>query len=254
MKIVRFKDRFDLKYGVLENNTINELSEPPYKGLSYSGKKIAVEKVQLLAPCEPSKIIALGLNYYAHALELEMKVPTSPLTFLKPSTSVIGPEQNIMYPAQSQRVEFEGELAAVIKKTCWCVPQDKALQYVLGYTCFNDVTARDLQKLDGQWTRAKCFDTFACVGPWIETELDPQNTEIRTYQNDQLRQRGRTSDQVYSLAEVIAFISRVMTLLPGDIIATGTPPGVGEMYGGDIIRIEIDGIGTLSNSVVLRGY
>ena len=252
MKIIRFKHKSAIQYGVLNENIVAELKEAPYKELGYSGRQFALEEIELQAPCEPTKIVALGLNYYAHAQELDMRAPSSPLTFLKPSTSVIGPHQSIIYPPQSQRVDFEGELAAVIKKTCWCVAQEKALEHILGYTCFNDVTARDLQRLDGQWTRAKGFDTFACVGPWIETELDPQNTTIRTYHNGKLSQQGHTSDQIYSLTEVIAFISRVMTLLPGDIIATGTPPGIGEMKIGDTIRIEIDGIGALINTVSQR--
>ncbi|MCL2474761.1 MAG: fumarylacetoacetate hydrolase family protein [Chloroflexi bacterium] len=252
MKIVRFSMNNNPRYGVLEDNIISELCNAPYCELTFSGQKFALEAVKLLAPCEPTKIVALGLNYHAHAKELDQKIPTSPLTFLKPSTAVIGPHENIIYPPQSQRVDYEGEFAAVIKKSCWCVPQEKALEYVLGYTCFNDITARDLQKLDGQWTRAKGFDTFACVGPWLETDLNPQNCQIHTYLNGQLRQDGNTADQIYSLTEIIAFISRVMTLLPGDIIATGTPPGIGEIKKGDIVRVEIDGIGSLINGVSNR--
>ena len=177
-------------------------------------------------------------------------LPNAPLIFLKPSTAVIGTEENIAYPSSSHRVDYEGELGVVIKKPVWRVSVEDALDYVLGYTCFNDITARDLQYQDRQWTRAKSFDTFAAAGPCIETKLDPGNVVVETYLNGELKQQGNTNDLIYSVSELINFISHVMTLLPGDIIATGTPSGIGPMYPGDTIEIKIDGIGTLRNYVV----
>jgi len=197
--------------------------------------------------------VALGLNYHNHAKELNSPLPNAPLIFLKPSTAVIGPEDNIIYPAASTRVDYEGELAVVIKKSVWRVSIEEALDYVLGYTCFNDVTARDLQSQTGQWTRAKGFDTFAAVGPCIETELDPGNVVLETYLNGELKQQGSTSDLIYSIPELINFISNVMSLLPGDIIATGTPSGIGPMYPGDTVEIRIEPIGTLRNYVAKNG-
>ena len=182
-----------------------------------------------------------------------MAVPESPLTFLKPSTAVIGPGDNIVYPSVSARVDYEGELALVIKKPVWRVATEDALDYVLGYTCFNDVTARDLQQHDSQWTRAKGFNTFAAVGPWIETELDPGNVALETYLNGKLKQQGNSGDLIYSVPEIINFISHVMTLLPGDIISTGTPSGVGPMYPGDTVEVRIPQIGTLRNFVIKNG-
>ncbi len=197
--------------------------------------------------------MALGLNYHAHAEELKLPLPNAPLIFLKPSTSVIGPEEDIIYPSASQRVDFEGELGVVIKKPVWRVSIEDALDYVLGYTCFNDTTARDLQNSDMQWTRAKSFDTFASVGPCIETELDPGNVVLETYLNGELKQRTSTDDLIYPIPVLINFISHVMTLLPGDIIATGTPSGIGPMHPGDTVEIKIKPIGTLRNYVVKNG-
>jgi 2-keto-4-pentenoate hydratase/2-oxohepta-3-ene-1,7-dioic acid hydratase in catechol pathway len=206
-----------------------------------------------MAPCEPTKIIAMGLNYHTHARELGMPLPNSPLTFLKPSTAVIGSGENIVYPSASHRVDYEGELAVVIKKPAWRVRVEDALDYVFGYACFNDVTARDLQNTDAQWTRAKGFDTFAAIGPWIETDLNPDNLSLETYLNGKLKQRGNTSDLIYSIPEIINFISNVMSLLPGDIIATGTPSGVGPMYPGDTVEVRIPTVGTLRNFVIANG-
>ena len=172
---------------------------------------------------------------------------------MKPSTSVIGHDDHIVYPSVSAQVDYEGELAAVIKRAAWRVSTEDALDYVLGYACFNDVTARDLQSQDGQWTRAKGFDTFSAIGPWIETELDPMDVTLETYLNGELKQKSNTADLIYSLAEIINFISHVMTLLPGDVIATGTPCGAGPMYPGDKVEIRIKQIGTLRNNVVANG-
>jgi 2-keto-4-pentenoate hydratase/2-oxohepta-3-ene-1,7-dioic acid hydratase in catechol pathway len=212
-----------------------------------------IEEVRLLSPCLPSKIVALGLNYRDHAAEVKMELPKEPLLFLKPSTSVIGPGEPIVYPKMSKRVDYEAELAVVIRKTATAVPEERAAEYILGYTCFNDVTARDLQPKDGQWTISKSFDTFAPIGPWIVTDIDPRQLDISSYLNGERRQHSNTKQLVFAPYQLVSFISRVMTLLPGDVIATGTPSGIGPMSVGDRIEIIIEGIGTLSNSVIARG-
>jgi len=250
MKIVRFAIDNKVKHGILKGKSIQGLEDKPYRYLKPSDQSYQTSEVKLLSPCTPSKIVALGLNYHSHAKEVNSPIPNAPLIFLKPSTAVIGPEENIAYPSSSQRVDYEGELGVVIKKPVWRVSIEDALDYVLGYTCFNDITARDLQYQDKQWTRAKSFDTFAAVGPCIETELDPGNVVVETYLNGELKQQANTSDLIYSVPELINFISHVMTLLPGDIIATGTPSGIGPMNPGDTVEIKIEPIGTLRNSVV----
>jgi 2-keto-4-pentenoate hydratase/2-oxohepta-3-ene-1,7-dioic acid hydratase in catechol pathway len=253
MKIVRFAVDGKARYGILKDQSIQGLEGKPFRHIKLLDQHFPANQVKLLAPCQPSKIIALGLNYHSHARELNLAVPESPLTFLKPSTAVIGPGDNIVYPSVSARVDYEGELALVIKKPVWRVATEDALDYVLGYTCFNDVTARDLQQHDSQWTRAKGFNTFAAVGPWIETELDPGNVALETYLNGKLKQQGNSGDLIYSVPEIINFISHVMTLLPGDIISTGTPSGVGPMYPGDTVEVRIPQIGTLRNFVIKNG-
>jgi 2-keto-4-pentenoate hydratase/2-oxohepta-3-ene-1,7-dioic acid hydratase in catechol pathway len=254
MKIVRFFTDSKTRYGVLEGQRIRGIEGKPFRHLKFTDQSYLKNKVKLLAPCEPTKIIAMGLNYHSHARELDLPLPNSPLTFLKPSTAVIGPEANIVYPSVSARVDYEGELAVVIKKPVWRVAAVDALEYILGYACFNDVTARDLQNHDGQWTRAKGFDTFAAIGPWIETDLDPFNVNLTTCLNGKLKQQGNTIDLIYSIPEIINFISNVMTLLPGDIIATGTPSGIGPMYPGDIVEVNIEKLGTLRNFVVKNNF
>ena len=250
MKIVRFATSKKVRYGILNGKSIQGIEDKPFRHLKPSDHYYQLSEVKLLSPCTPSKIVALGINYRSHAKELNSPLPDAPLIFLKPSTAVIGPEDNIIYPSASSRVDYEGELGVVIKKPAWRVSADKALDYVLGYTCFNDVTARDLQSKDEQWTRAKGFDSFAAVGPCIETELNPRNVTVETYVNGNLKQRGNTADLIYSVPQLINFISHVMSLLPGDIIATGTPSGIGPMYPGDTVEIKIEPIGTLRNHVV----
>ena len=250
MKIVCFAIDNKVKYGILKGESIQAIEDKPFRYLKPTDQYYQLGEVKLLSPCTPSKIVALGLNYRSHAEETKSPLPDAPLIFLKPSTAVIGPEDNIVYPPFSARVDYEAELAVVIKKPAWRVSLEEALDYVLGYTCFNDVTARDLQHQNGQWTRAKGFDTFAAVGPCIETELDPGNVTLETYLNGELKQQGNTSDLIYAVPELINFISNVMTLLAGDIIATGTPSGIGPMYPGDTVEIKIEGIGTLRNHVV----
>jgi 2-keto-4-pentenoate hydratase/2-oxohepta-3-ene-1,7-dioic acid hydratase in catechol pathway len=253
MRIVRFELTGRTGYGILEGEKISILWSTPYgDGLKNTVGEIAsLPAVKLLAPCEPTKIIALGLNYRDHAAEFGHPIPDEPLIFLKPSTSVIGPDEDIVYPAMSRRVDYEAELAVVMGRTCHNVPPEEARDYILGYTCFNDITARDLQKKDGQFTRSKSFDTFAPLGPWIETEIpDPDNLTVAAYLNGERRQHSSTRNLVFSVATLVGFISRIMTLLPGDVIATGTPSGIGPMQPGDVVEIRVEGIGTLRNRLV----
>ena len=251
MKIVRFDQEGRSGYGVLDGEKILPIWENPFAGITETGETLVLSDVTLLAPCEPSKIVALGLNYRDHAAEFGHQVPEEPLIFLKPSTAVIGPEAAIIYPKMSRRVDYEAELAVVIGKTAHRVREDDALEYVLGYTCFNDVTARDLQKKDGLFTRAKGFDTFAAMGPWIETAIgDPDNVMVEAYLNGEPRQHASTSNMVFGVRRLIAFISEVMTLLPGDVISTGTPSGIGPIRPGDVVEVRVEGIGTLRNRVL----
>ncbi len=250
MKIVRYTNPRRTEYGILEGEVIRSLAGTPYQRIKVTDRYYKLSEVRLLAPCTPSKIVAVGLNYRSHAEEVSSQLPDTPLIFLKPSTSVIGPEENIIYPESSQRVDYEGELAVVIKTRAWRVPREQALNYILGYTCFNDVTARDLQSKDPQWNRSKSFDTFAPIGPWIETDLDPANLTLETRLNGELKQQATTSDLIFSVPELVSFISHVMTLLPGDVIATGTPSGIGPMKPGDTVEVSIEAIGTLKNYVV----
>ncbi len=198
---------------------------------------------------KPTKIIAIGLNYHDHAKELNMPVPKSPILFMKPSTSVIGSGDPIIYPPQTKNLHYEGELAIVIKDKCRKVSKADAAKHIKGYTCANDVTARDLQNLDGQWTRAKSFDTFCPLGPKIVSNVDPTNLKIQTRVNGKLKQDSNTKNMIFDVFELVSFVSGVMTLLPGDIIITGTPPGVGPLQVGDMVEVEIEGIGTLTNNV-----
>jgi 2-keto-4-pentenoate hydratase/2-oxohepta-3-ene-1,7-dioic acid hydratase in catechol pathway len=250
MKIVRFATGGKFGYGILSDESIQCIDGRPFRYIKPIDQYYRLSEVRLLSPCVPSKVVAVGLNYLSHANETNTSLPKMPLIFLKPSTAVIGPEDNIVYPAMSTRVDYEGELGVVIKKQAHRVETGDALDYVLGYTCFNDVTARDLQSTDGQWTRAKGFDTFAAMGPCIETELEPGNLALETYLNGELKQQGNTNDLIYPVPELISFISYVMTLLPGDIIATGTPSGIGPMNPGDTVEVTIESIGTLRNYVV----
>jgi len=251
MRVVRFTLAGRTGYGILKGERIHALWDTPFEGLIETGEVLSLAEATLLAPCEPTKIIALGLNYRDHAAEFGRQVPDEPLIFLKPSTSVIGPEADIVYPNMSRRVDYEAELAVIIGKPARKVPEEQALDFVLGYTCFNDVTARDLQKKDGLFTRAKGFDTFAAMGPWIETEIDdPDNLTVEAYLNGERKQHSSTGNMVFGVRRLISFISRIMTLLPGDVIATGTPAGVGSMRPGDVVEVRVEGIGILSNRVV----
>jgi len=253
MRLVRFDFKGRTGYGILQGERIEVLWSTPYDGglANTMGEFVSLAEVRLLAPCEPSKIVALGLNYRDHAAEFGLSIPAEPLLFMKPSSAVIGPDEDIVYPDMSRRVDYEAELAVVIGKTCRHVEEANFRDYVLGYTCINDVTARDLQKKDGQWTRAKGFDTFAPLGPWIETEIpDPDHLRVEAYLNGEVRQDSNTDNLIFPVPTLISFISRIMTLLPGDVIATGTPSGIGPMRPGDLVEIKVEGVGTLRNRLV----
>ncbi len=218
-------------------------------GIISGGEVLKLEDVLLMPPCQPTKIVCVGLNYVKHAQELKMKLPEEPILFLKPPSAVLATGGQIVYPPSSVQVDYEGELAVVIGKRCRNVTAKEAEKHILGYTCFNDVTARDLQRKDGQWTRAKSFDTFAPFGPWI-TRIDPSDVDIQTRVNGKVVQNSNTSDLIFDVPRLVEFISTVMTLEPGDVIATGTPPGVGQLQKGDAVEVEIEGIGVLKNLVV----
>jgi 2-keto-4-pentenoate hydratase/2-oxohepta-3-ene-1,7-dioic acid hydratase in catechol pathway len=224
----------------------------PFAPVERTDVAVPLDQVKLLAPVLPSKVVAIGKNYAAHAAEMGGDVPERPLIFLKPSTSVIASGDSIASPPSSERVDFEGELAVVISRLCRDVPAERAMDAVLGYTCANDVTARDQQKTDGQWSRAKGYDTFCPLGPWIETELNPSDLAISTRLNGEVKQSSRTSLLMHKIPALIAYITSCMTLLPGDVILTGTPEGVGPMQIGDNVTVEIEGIGALTNPVVAR--
>jgi 2-keto-4-pentenoate hydratase/2-oxohepta-3-ene-1,7-dioic acid hydratase in catechol pathway len=237
--------------------TIAELQGHPFgvgtDSVRYTGQSYPVADVRLLAPVLPTKVVAIGKNYADHAREMGGEPPDEPVIFLKPSTSVIGPGDPVARPVKlSERVDYEGELAVVIGRLCRDVPPERVSEVIFGYTCANDVTARDLQAKDGQWTRAKGFDTFCPLGPWIETGLDPSDLELTTTVNGEVKQRSRTSLLLHDVTAVICYITSVMTLLPGDIVLTGTPAGIGPLAFGDRVSVSIQGIGTLTNPVVDR--
>lgn len=259
MRVARFAGDDDPRFGLIGDDggvpTVAALKgDPLYAGIEFTGEKIPLDDVRLLAPVIPrSKVVCVGKNYAAHAAEMGGDVPAEPLLFLKPNTAVIGPGEPIFYPEQSQNVHFEGELAVVIGRIVRDISPTDAAKAIFGYTVANDVTARDLQAKDVQFTRAKGFDTFCPLGPWIETDLDPAELSVQTRLNDEVKQDGNTRDLVFGVADLIAYISGVMTLLPGDVVLTGTPEGVGPMEVGDDVSVTIDGIGTLTNRVVDRG-
>jgi 2-keto-4-pentenoate hydratase/2-oxohepta-3-ene-1,7-dioic acid hydratase in catechol pathway len=265
VRICRFTTGEDPLYGVLtgevdqfgqpaEDSVIVGLAgDPLYVGIKLLEQEYRLEDVRLLAPVLPrSKVVGIGRNYAAHAAELGNDVPDEPLMFLKPNTAVVGPNDPIFYPRQTQNLHYEGELAVVIGRICRDVPAEKAADVIHGYTVANDVTARDLQRSDVQFTRAKGFDSFCPLGPWIETELDVSDVQVQTYLNGDLKQDGSTKDMIFDVPALIAHVSSVMTLLPGDVILTGTPEGVGPMEVGDEVEISIAGIGTLTNKVASR--
>ena len=255
MRIARIAQPTGMSFAVLEGEgpgaTAAEIEGHPFAQIKLTGQRWAVEDVRLLAPILPSKVVCVGRNYADHAAEMGNEVPKEPLIFLKPSTSVIGPSELIRLPAMSDQVEHEAELAVVIGlHGARGLDREAAKSAVFGYSCANDVTARDLQKQDVQFTRAKGFDSFCPLGPWIETDADISDAEVRCEVNGEVRQLGSTKDMVFDPFSLVAYVSQVMTLLPGDVILTGTPAGVGPLQAGETVSVSVAGIGTLSNKVV----
>ncbi|HBP38064.1 MAG TPA: 2-hydroxyhepta-2,4-diene-1,7-dioate isomerase [Clostridiales bacterium] len=250
MRYVRFARDGQNFWGILvRDELIQPLTAAPYLHGVPKGPSVPLQAVHLLAPCEPGKIVAVGKNYHDHIQEFDSQVPENPILFIKPVTCVNDPEALIVLPPKtlSRQIDYEGELALVIGRTARNIPASQARHYIFGYTCLNDVTARDIQKKDGQWTRAKSFDGFAPVGPLLTDEVDPDNLTIRTRLNGHIVQQSSTSHLIWPVSDLLAFISETMTLLPGDIITTGTPSGVGPMEDGDLVEISIQGIGCLRN-------
>ncbi len=275
MRIARFAKGGEVAYGVVGEaqadgagaarpepragglSVIAELRGHPFSpgkgGVQFTGATFPLDDVRLLAPVLPSKVVAVGRNYADHAREMGAEPPAEPVLFLKPSTAVVGHGDPIAYPVKlTQRVDYEGELAVIIGRLCREVPAAQAAEVIFGYTCANDVTARDLQARDGQWTRAKGFDTFCPLGPWIETDADPADLELTTVVNGEVRQQARTSQLLYDVPALVEYVSTVMTLLPGDVLLTGTPAGVGPLEDGDEVSVTIENVGSLRNTVVNR--
>jgi 2-keto-4-pentenoate hydratase/2-oxohepta-3-ene-1,7-dioic acid hydratase in catechol pathway len=264
VRIARFSIDGNVGFGVVEGGrptagsedmdalTLDIIKGHPFGEFDLSGQKVPLSEVRLLPPVLPSKVVAIGRNYAEHAAEMGNEVPEVPLTFLKPSTSVVGPGDPITYPLFSADVHHEAELAVVIGRMCREVPPERVPDVILGYTCANDLTARDAQKAEKQWARAKGFDSSCPLGPWIETDLDPADLAITCTVNGELRQAGRTADMLRSVTDIVVHITEAMTLLPGDVVLTGTPSGVGPVAVGDEVAVSIEGIGTLANRVVER--
>lgn len=250
MKLVRFLKQGRPTCGIVNGAEVTEVTGDFFGHFKLLKTRRSLSGLQLLAPVIPSKVVAVGLNYRDHAEELGFAIPDDPILFLKPATAVIGPGDTILYPEMSSRVDYEAELGVVIRDRVQNVKPEDAPKHILGYTCANDVTARDLQKKDGQWTRAKSFDTFCPVGPCIETELEPGSVLVEAYLNGQRKQSSHTSNFIFGVPYLVSFISKVMTLYPGDLIITGTPSGIGPMQPGDEIEVRIEGIGSLRNRVV----
>ena len=258
MRLIRFKTGTEEKNGVVVNgglveipHSLLEASQAPFDDLERKDF-YSLDDVNILPPVQPSKVVCVGLNYQDHAQELNMDLPEEPILFIKPPTTVIGPDNPIIYPPQCHQLDYEAELAVVIGRETRFTSKNDARDHIAGYTILNDVTARDLQRKDGQWTRAKSFDTFCPIGPWIETDMDPSHQDISLKLNGEVKQNSNTENMIFSVEELVEFISHIMTLNQGDIIATGTPPGVGSMNVEDIVEVKIEGIGTLSNKI--KGY
>jgi 2-keto-4-pentenoate hydratase/2-oxohepta-3-ene-1,7-dioic acid hydratase in catechol pathway len=256
VRIARYTTGEDPAYAVVEGEPGEEIllgvqGDPLYQDIVFTGQRVELAAARLLAPVIPrSKVVGIGRNYADHAAELGNEVPAEPLVFLKPNTSVIGPNDVVSMPNQSSDVQYEGELAVVIGRLCKDVPPERFADVVYGYTCANDVTARDLQRKDGQWARAKGFDTFCPLGPWIETDLDPADLELVTRLDGDVVQQSRTSLLMHPVADLVAYVSAAMTLLPGDVILTGTPAGVGPVRSGQQVEVRVEGIGSLTNRYV----
>ncbi len=252
MKFLRFiNNNNEHVFGEYKDGEVHEIKGNIFSDYEVTKNSYELNGIKILTPCLPTKLIAVGLNYRDHAEEMKKTPPEDPMLFMKPNTTVIAHNENIIYPGHmSERVDYEGELAVVIGKVARMVEEDEALNFIFGYTCINDVTARDLQAKDIQFTRGKGFDTFAPIGPFIETEADPENLIIKTTLNGEIKQNSNTSNLIFKVPKLVSFISKVMTLHPGDIIATGTPSGISPMKKGDRVDVEIEGIGKLTNFVV----
>jgi 2-keto-4-pentenoate hydratase/2-oxohepta-3-ene-1,7-dioic acid hydratase in catechol pathway len=253
VRLVRFRHGERIATGFLSGEEVRVLRGTFFEDPIPSGEDVPAADVRLLAPVIPSKVVAVARNYPEHAAEMGNPLPERPMLFFKPATAVIGPGDPIPIPADSERVDHEAELAVVVGRLCRRVSEEDAPKYILGYTCANDVTARDWQKADGQWARAKGSDGFCPLGPWVETELDPGDLAVTSRVNGRARQSGRTSEMAFSPAFLVSYTSRTITLLPGDVVLTGTPPGVGSLQPGDRVEIEVEGVGVLDNPVVTAG-
>ncbi len=252
MRIARFyhQKKSEIKLGLIDGNHIQEIVGDIFSDYRITERIFSMDEVNFCSPVIPTKVICLGLNYAEHAQEMNKPFPKEPLIFMKPPSSVLGHKQKIVYPTASNNVHYEAELAVVIKDKIKDVSEERALEYVLGYTIGNDVTARDLQQKDGQWTRSKSFDTFCPLGPWIQTDItNPEQLDIKLWVNGEIKQKSNTSEFIFPIVQIIAFLSRIMTLNPGDVIMTGTPSGVGPLSKGDEVSIEIEPIGKLTNYV-----
>ncbi len=250
MKLARYEYKGHIHFGIVEEGIIHELVRTPFGGIERQGRTCGLDEVELLPPVFPQKIVAAGLNYRDHAEEFGLEMPGEPVLFMKPPSALLAHGGKIVYPEMSKRVDYEAELVLVCGRECRNVSPEEAPSYVLGYTCGNDVTARDLQARDGQWTRAKSFDTFCPLGPFIETDIDPGNLAIELRLNGEARQSSNTANMAFSPADLLSFVSRIMTFYPGDVIMTGTPSGVGEMLPGDTVEVVIAGLDPLRNTVV----
>lgn len=249
MRVVRVFHDEDVRYGLADDSMVTLISDEPFAAWEPEGL-VPLPHAQLLAPCVPTKIVCAGINYRGHGAEMGHTLPEEPVIFLKPPTAVVGHGAEVRVPAGFGSVDFEAELAVVLGRRAHNISPEDAHSVILGYTCANDVTNRVLQKRDGQWTRAKGFDTFCPLGPWVETDADPRDLLVESYVNGELRQSARTSEMIFDPYELVSFISRVMTLLPGDVVLTGTPAGIGPMVPGDVVEVRIEGVGSLVNRVV----
>jgi len=248
MRVVRVLYEGDCRYGLADHDTVTLITDEPFAAWEPEGI-VPLSHAQLLAPVVPTKVVCVGLNYRGHIEEMGHEMPDEPVIFMKPSTAVTGPGAAIEIPPSVGRVDYEAELGAVIGRRTHKVSRELARANILGYTCGNDVTARDLQKVDGQWTRAKGFDTFCPLGPWVETDVDPSDLLIECYVNGQRKQSAQTSDMLFDVFDLVSFVSQVMTLVPGDVVLTGTPSGIGPLSVGDDVEVRIEGVGSLSNTV-----
>lgn len=250
MKFVRFDRPEGPRWGVLKGEDVLTLSKAPYESLEYDGEKLSLSQCRLLAPCEPTKIVCVGKNYSEHAREMGSEPPGFPVLFIKGLNTLNRPEGAVHAPDFVERLDYEGELAVVIKRRAKNIKAKSFADFVLGYTCLNDVTARDVQQHDGQWTRGKSMDGFCPVGPWVTDEVEPEGLELTTRLNGKIVQRGNTAEFITAVPQLLEFITASMTLEPGDVVATGTPAGIGPMIPGDQVEVSIEGIGTLKNEVI----